>query len=263
MSLSRDLPLTETAGLPAGAATGEAAAPAAPAAPLPATDAAADAAVTAVRGRRRWWRVALVALAVVAGLGLAFAGALVWLARAGDLPVAEVAPPAGGEPVPAKEIRRLEARLAKAGPRGAFIVIDTVNNRLQLVRGDEAVLDAPCSTGTGAVLADPASGRRWVFDTPKGAHRVQIKLRDPVWKKPDWAFIEEGQPVPAPTASERFDFEALGDYGLYFGDGFLIHGTLYQRLLGRSVTHGCIRLGDEALEELFRAAPIGTPIYIF
>ena len=212
------------------------------------------------RGRR--WRGALIAVLAAAGVAVLAGGILVWLARAGDRPLAAVEMPPGDDPAPPQELRRLESRLAAAGPRAAFIVIDTVQNRLELVRGDQVILEAPCSTGTGAVLADPASGRRWVFDTPRGAHKVQIKLRDPVWKKPDWAFIEEGKPLPK-NPNERFDFEALGDYGLYFGDGYLIHGTLYQRLLGRSVTHGCIRLGDHDLEALFRATPIGTPIYIF
>jgi L,D-transpeptidase YbiS len=43
----------------------------------------------------------------------------------------------------------------------------------------------------------------------------------------------------------------------------MIHGTLYERLLGRSVTHGCIRLGKEDLRKVFGAVPIGTPIYIY
>jgi L,D-transpeptidase YbiS len=68
--------------------------------------------------------------------------------------------------------------------------------------------------------------------------------------------------VPA-SFRERLDPTALGAYGLYFGDGYIIHGTLYKRLLGRSVTHGCVRLGDEDLEAVYRAAPVGTPVYVF
>ena len=208
--------------------------------------------------RRRWWLL----LVALAGAALLVCGLLIWLAKAGDRPLAEVALPAVGDAAAPAELHRLEGKLAAEAPRGAYIVIDTIQNRLVLHRGDQTLLDAACSTGTGAVLDDPATGRRWVFDTPKGAHRVQIKLRNPVWKKPDWAFIEEGKPLPS-NPNDRFDFDALGDYGLYFGDGYLIHGTLYQRLLGRSVTHGCIRLGDDDLAALFKAAPIGTPIYIF
>lgn len=234
-----------------------------PVAVPPEAAAGAEAAPAADAGRPgRRWRRALIAALAAAGVVVLAGGILAWLAHAGDRPLAAVDLPAGGDAAPPQELRRLESRLAAAGPRSAYIVIDTVQNRLQLLRGDQVILEAPCSTGTGAVLADPATGRRWVFDTPRGVHRVQIKLRDPVWKKPDWAFIEEGKPLPS-DPNERFDFEALGNYGLYFGDGYLIHGTLYQRLLGRSVTHGCIRLGDQDLEALFRAAPIGTPIYIF
>jgi L,D-transpeptidase YbiS len=230
---------------PAGAVPPPVAAPAVPAAP-----------------RRRGRRV-LAAIATVAGLSALTTGALATLDGAGERPLAAVPPPAlVGEAPPAKELARLDKRLAAERPRGVYIVIDAVDNRLRLKKGEEVVLDALCSTGTGAVLKDPGSDRRWVFDSPRGAHRVQVKLVEPVWKKPDWAFIEEGEPVPS-DPRERFDHEALGDYGLYFGDGFLIHGTLYQRLLGRSVTHGCVRLGDKDLEAVYRGTPLGTPIFIF
>jgi L,D-transpeptidase YbiS len=34
-------------------------------------------------------------------------------------------------------------------------------------------------------------------------------------------------------------------------------------MLGQSVTHGCIRLGDEDLEKVYNAVQIGTPVYLF
>jgi L,D-transpeptidase YbiS len=156
----------------------------------------------------------------------------------------------------------LERLIAAARPHGLYIGVDTLDNRLYLKRGDEVVREAVCSTGTGGLLVDPASGRRWVFETPRGAHRVRSKVQNPVWNKPDWAFIEEGQPLPK-SAAERVDDFSLGEYALYLGDGYIIHGTLYQRLLGRSVTHGCVRLGDEDLEAVYRAAPVGTRVYIY
>jgi L,D-transpeptidase YbiS len=47
------------------------------------------------------------------------------------------------------------------------------------------------------------------------------------------------------------------------GDGYLIHGTLYQRQLGMPVTHGCIRLGDEDLEAVFQSLSVGSRVYIY
>jgi L,D-transpeptidase YbiS len=129
---------------------------------------------------------------------------------------------------------------------------------------DEKVLrEAVCSAGSGLILQEQAGGKRqWIFDTPRGVHRVRSKIEDPVWKKPDWAFVEEGKPIPT-NPDDRFAPGELGEYALYFGNGYMIHGTLYERLLGRSVTHGCIRLGREDLREVYRAAAIGTPIYIY
>jgi L,D-transpeptidase YbiS len=177
----------------------------------------------------------------------------------------EVAPPVSG-PVPSarelRELTRLEKRIEGQAPAGLHIAVDTLGNRLYLKRGEEVLREAVCSTGTGGVLEDPATGRRWVFDTPRGVHQVIDKKKDPVWNKPDWAFVEEGLPIPEDPA-ERVDDFSLGDYALYLGDGYLIHGTLYQRLLGRSVTHGCVRLGDADLEAVYRAAPVGTWVYIY
>lgn len=161
-----------------------------------------------------------------------------------------------------RELARLEKSIRAQAPRGIHIVVDTLGNRLYLRKGSEVLREAVCSTGTGGVLSDPATGRRWVFETPRGSHQVLDKKRDPVWNKPDWAFIEEGEPIPKDPAA-RLDDYSLGDYALYLGDGYLIHGTLYQRLLGRGVTHGCIRLGDADLEAVFKAAPVGTRVYIY
>ena len=52
-------------------------------------------------------------------------------------------------------------------------------------------------------------------------------------------------------------------FGLYLGDGYIIHGTIFQTLLGRPVTHGCVRLGDEDLKYVYGAIPVGARVYIF
>ena len=158
--------------------------------------------------------------------------------------------------------RQLLATLARRRPRGVYIVIEQTQNRLYLMKDDQVLRESICSAGSGMILKEGEAGRKWVFDTPRGAFHVLSKIDDPVWKKPDWAFVEEGKPIPK-DPSERFDPGALGEYALYFGDGYMIHGTLYERLLGRSVTHGCIRLGRDDLREVFHAASIGTPIYIY
>lgn len=157
----------------------------------------------------------------------------------------------------------LKRRLADLAPVGSYIVVDTASNRLYVKRREKVVLTALSSTGSGTILDDPdRPGARWVFDTPRGEFMVQSRLLDPVWVKPDWAFLEEGLAVPADPA-QRVERGILGEYALGFGKGYFIHGTLYTRLLGKSVTHGCIRLNDEDLRSVYRLSEIGTPIMIF
>jgi len=157
----------------------------------------------------------------------------------------------------------LRRQLAALAPTGSYIVVDTARNRLYVRRRSEVLLAAIASTGSGTILDYPdRPGARWVFDTPRGEFMIQSKFMNPVWVKPDWAFVEEGLEVPADPA-QRVEAGMLGDYALGFGNGFFIHGTLYTRLLGKNVTHGCVRLNDEDLRSVYRLADIGTPLMIF
>ncbi len=147
-------------------------------------------------------------------------------------------------------------------PQRPYLVISTSDNRFRLMRGTEVLREGVVSTGSYVYL-EAASGASWLFQTPRGVHFVLGKARNPVWTKPDWAFVEEGLPVPPPDAPERFEYGVLGDYALAIGDGYLIHGTLYQRLLGLPVTHGCIRMGDADLEVVYSTLRIGSLVYIY
>ena len=158
----------------------------------------------------------------------------------------------------------LEKRLVAMAPKSAttYLVIDTGRNLLFMYENGKEILRAICSTGSGRALVDPARKRRWTFDTPRGEFFVRAKHPNPVWIKPDWAFLEVGEPIPRKLA-ERLAPAELGAYAMDLGDGYLIHGTLYQRALGLSITHGCVRLGDKDLESVYDKVRIGTPVYIY
>jgi L,D-transpeptidase YbiS len=165
-----------------------------------------------------------------------------------------------------RPLERAPARLAGATPSatpGTYVVIDRSNNRLWVRRRNAVVLDAVVSTGSGDVLMEiGGEGRTWTFDTPRGRFEILRERRFPVWTKPDWAFLEQGLPPPADVA-QRIEKGSLGEYALDLGDGYMIHGTLYERLLGRSLTHGCVRVGRDDLRSLVAAVGPGTPVYIF
>lgn len=156
----------------------------------------------------------------------------------------------------------LRQRLKGLTPNEIYIVVDTGRNMLYLKRGDRTIREAVISSGSGSILKDPSGKRQWIFDTPRGEYHVKTKYIAPAWTRPDWAFIEEGEAIPK-DPRKRVEEGVLGDYALGFGNGYFIHGTLYTRLLGRNVTHGCIRVGDRDLKTVYAAAGVGTRIYIF
>lgn len=161
----------------------------------------------------------------------------------------------------AAKIDRARNSLGKMNPKGIHILIDSGKNILYLKKGDTILREAVVSCGSGNVLDAPDGQKSWVFDTPRGVFTISSRISNPAWIKPDWAFVEEGEPVPTDPRL-RYEPGVLGDYAIGFGDGYFIHGTLYTRLLGRNVTHGCVRVGDEDLKEVFSSVRIGTPIFI-
>lgn len=194
---------------------------------------------------------------------------LLTLVHGSDLPLsdASILQPTPVDPVLLHNLqsryKSLSKQLAQLMPVQPYILVDTARNHLYVKRRDQVMLDALASTGSGTILDKPGEAKgQWIFDTPRGEFAVQSKLANPVWVKPDWAFIEEGLEVPKSQA-DRLEPGVLGEYALGFGKGYFIHGTLYTRLLGKNVTHGCIRLNDDDLKSVHRLAKVGTPIMIF
>lgn len=160
------------------------------------------------------------------------------------------------------EIASLDKKLISKKPKSYFLVINSASNKFILYKGDKMIKKDKCSTGSYILLKN-GEQQQWMFKTPKGEFRIVGKTAFPVWKKPDWAFVEEGLPVPSANHYTRFEYGVLGDYALSLGHGYLIHGTLYQRFLGLPVTHGCIRLNDENLELVYRSLQVGSKVYIY
>ena len=82
---------------------------------------------------------------------------------------------------------------------------------------------------------------------------------------PPGKVIQVGDAIVVPphgTPQRKFD-KVLGKYRLNLGSGYGIHGTMYPDQLGRSVTHGCVRLGDADIEKLFAMATVGDQVLIY
>ncbi len=159
--------------------------------------------------------------------------------------------------------KAMEFRLKMLKPRRPYLIIDRTHNKMYLKEKDGSLIkEMVISAGSGGVLEDPQGNRKWIFDTPKGKYTIKSIIEDPIWIKPDWAFIEEGEPIPK-NYNERVERGMLGEYALSLGGGYFIHGTLYERLLGRNVTHGCIRVGREDLRLVVKTVKVGDSVFIF
>jgi hypothetical protein len=67
---------------------------------------------------------------------------------------------------------------------------------------------------------------------------------------------------PYGTTARRY-MGVLGTRRLELGDGYGIHGTDAPESIGRSVSHGCVRMLNADIEKLYPMVAVGTPVYIY
>ncbi len=114
------------------------------------------------------------------------------------------------------------------------------------------------------VITYPVGIGRQNWRTPLGDTKITAKVVDPVWRVPKSIRDEKAQqgevvPVTVPPGPAN----PLGKYALPLAlPGYLIHGTNKPWGVGRRVSHGCVRLYPEDIEQLFQEVPVGTPVRI-
>jgi len=148
-------------------------------------------------------------------------------------------------------------------PNEVYIVVDTAQNILYLKKEDKVTRTVVVSTGSGNVLTELTGRKRtWTFDTPRGEFSIKTLTKDPIWTAPDWEFISNGEPIPR-NKEDRIQEGVLGDYKLGIGNDIYFHGTIYVRTMGKHVTHGCVRVGDDDLIAMWKASKKGTKVFIY
>jgi lipoprotein-anchoring transpeptidase ErfK/SrfK len=81
---------------------------------------------------------------------------------------------------------------------------------------------------------------------------------------PGKLIVAGGALVIPPVGTPQRQFKGvLGKYRLELGDGYGIHGTDEPDKLGQSVSHGCVRLGDKDIEQLYQMANVGDEVIIY
>ena len=82
--------------------------------------------------------------------------------------------------------------------------------------------------------------------------------------EPGAVIVRGGAVVIPPIGTKARQFpDVLGTHRLNLGDGYALHGTQAVRQLGRSVSHGCVRLHNDDIARLFQMAAVGDEVIIY
>lgn len=129
---------------------------------------------------------------------------------------------------------------------GKFIVISLADHTLTLYNREEPLAQF------GVACGSPS------FPTPAGIWKIVGKQRNPSWINPGSAWAATMPPYIAPGPGNPLGTRALP----LNASGVLIHGTSSDWSIGRSASHGCIRMHMRDIEALFEMVEPETPVYI-
>jgi L,D-transpeptidase ErfK/SrfK len=123
----------------------------------------------------------------------------------------------------------------------------------------------PTKAGEAPIVRTyPISIGKMDWKTPLGVTRIVNKREKPSWYPPESVRREhaaDGRPLPkvVPPGPDN----PLGLYAMRLGipgGAYLIHGTNQPAGVGMQVTHGCIRMYPEDIEEFFKLVPVNTQV---
>lgn len=105
-------------------------------------------------------------------------------------------------------------------------------------------------------IAVPAGKASWA-----GATRVSYKRVNPGWTPtPDMRRENPTLPAYVPGGHPQ---NPLGVRAMYLGDSlYRIHGTDAPWTIGRDVTHGCVRLHNEHVIDLYNRTSVGAKVIV-
>ena len=138
-------------------------------------------------------------------------------------------------------------------------MLDRRQRLLRVLEADREVRRFPVAVGMAG------------WETPTGSFSVLEMHVDPVWEHPQSGKLHPagaGNPLGSRwigfhrdcSGRRGWDGERMLDIQGCVVAGF--HGTPHRWTVGRAVSHGCVRLYDEDVRELFELVQVGTPVTV-
>ncbi|MBK5092512.1 MAG: L,D-transpeptidase/peptidoglycan binding protein [Actinobacteria bacterium] len=129
---------------------------------------------------------------------------------------------------------------------GRLLIINLSAHTISLYERDKLLAQYPVACGSPK------------FPTPIGQWKVILKERNPAWRNPGSAWAKSMPPYIPPGPGNPLGTRALTTNA----GGILIHGTPSPWSVGRSVSHGCVRMYMKDVEQLFEMVEVNAPVYI-
>ncbi|NTW28438.1 MAG: L,D-transpeptidase family protein [Coriobacteriia bacterium] len=129
---------------------------------------------------------------------------------------------------------------------GKTIVVSLSERRVRLYDGATLIRTYPCAVGMSG------------YSTPVGDWKVVDRQYMPTWGNPgsDWA---KDMPATIPPGPGN----PLGTRALALSAPYILfHGTSDTGSIGTAASHGCMRMYQQDIEEMYELVPVGTPVYI-
>lgn len=150
------------------------------------------------------------------------------------------APQPVAPPAPAAEPAAAPAQTQEVSTR---LVLRLGQRRVEVYRGETLEASYPVAVGKPG------------WETPTGDFAVLSTIENPGWTSP---FTNEVLP-PGPDSP-------LGERWIAFwtdGENMIgFHGTPNRASIGQAASHGCVRMYNEHIRELYELVDIGTPVTV-
>jgi UDP-N-acetylmuramate-alanine ligase len=174
----------------------------------------------------------------------------------------------------ARALDLAQSGLARPGAPPALperlLVVDAERQVATLIEAEEAVASWPVSTARAGIGGEAGS-----FRTPPGWHRIRERIgQDAVLGT---VFVSR-EPTGETWSGEQRDDDLIltrvltldgVEDGVNRGPGcdsleryIYLHGTNQEELLGRAVSHGCVRLSNSGIVALFERVREGDYVYV-
>lgn len=162
------------------------------------------------------------------------------------LTAALTASAAGSAPEPVTFAVRVIAPKVTSRNIGKTIIVSLREFKVILYNGAKVEKAYSCAIGM--------PGHR----TPVGTFKVIAKSAHPSWRNPGSAWAKGMPQYIAPGY-----YNPLGLRALYINSsGIRIHGTSKTSSMGHAASHGCIRLTNHNVVDIYPRVKVGTPVFI-